>query len=60
MEFYINGNKVGQEYAFARYLNFAERVNGMERAEVDATWYQCLESEEARDEWLPDNLEIVV
>jgi hypothetical protein len=62
MTYYINGNKVGEEYAKARFFAFNERVNGLERQEIAAMWAQCnsADGEAARDEWMPDNLEIVV
>lgn len=59
-QYFINGNKVAVEYAKHRFVGFQQRVYGVtDSAEIDAMWEQCQHSEEARDDWLPDNLEII-
>lgn len=59
MEFFINGNKVGAAYAAVRFSQYHRNVNHIEPTEIESMWSQCKESEEARDVWLPDNLEII-
>lgn len=57
---FINGNQVSVQAAYDRFVRFHVRVNGIEdREEIDSMWEQCLMSECARDDWMPDNLEMV-
>ena len=56
--FYINGNRVGVEYAKARFAAFSQRVLGVDGDDMEANWEACLKSEEARDAYFPDNLEM--
>lgn len=56
MDYYIEGKKVSQATAFQRFMDSHEMVDA---DEIGAMWFQCLQSEEARDNYLPSDLEIV-
>lgn len=59
MEFIINGHKTGAAYAAVRFAQYHRNVNHLDASEIVLMWNQCKLSEEARDMWLPDNLEII-
>ena len=58
MQFFINGNKVAEAYAFDRFQRY-QLSQGVDPASIRDMWDECLEEESSRDAYLPDNLEII-
>ena len=56
MTYYIDGKAVTAATAHAY---FHKLHNYIEPSEINAMWAQCVQSEEARDEWFGSSLELV-
>ena len=55
----INGNKLGDVYAFHRFKQY-QRSLGTPEAAIPSIWESCHTNIETRIRELPDNLEIVI
>lgn len=56
---YVHGSDISLDRAKA-YFTKHHQQGGGDPDEIPTMWEQCLQSEEARDNWLPSYLELVV
>ena len=47
--YYINGNKVGVDYAKARFVAFHACVTGLDGEGIENAWRNCQRDEATRD-----------
>ena len=56
MTFYLNGQQITEKLAAC---HFASANQMCDLAEIQSMWAQCKKSEDARDNYLPAELEII-
>ena len=56
MKYFINGRQVTAKQAWEYFVSYQQ---WFDISEARANWSACLRSEEARDEYLPSELELI-